>query len=361
MKKILLLANHDITIYNYRLELVKRLLEENNSVVIATPYGDKVDDLKKLGCEFREVKLSRRGTNPFNDLELLKDYIKLVKSVKPDIVFSYTIKSNVFGGIACGLLKVPYVVNITGLGTAICNGGMMQKLTLFLYKLGCKKARKVFFQNSSNQKFMVDRKVVRCENEVIPGSGVNLTKHCYEEYPKLDDKIVILTIGRIMRDKGIEEVLSAAEFIKQKYPNVIFRLVGSSEKEYCEKLRIAESKNLIEYLGERDDIHELIKQSSATLHASYHEGMANVLLESAACGRPVIATDIPGCREAFEDGVSGISFKAKNVDDMVRAIEDFLNLSFEKRKEMGKCGRAKMENEFDRNIVIEKYLQIVNQ
>lgn len=360
MSKILLFANHDIIIYNFRLELVEKLLKEKHQVIIAAPYGNRTDEMIKLGCEFKEIRLSRRGTNPFKDFKLMLDYTKLIKDIKPDMVFTYTIKPNVYGGIACTLKKVPYVVNVTGLGTAIENGGLMQKLTCFLYRLGCKHAKKVFFQNSANQEFMLNRKIVTGENELLPGSGVNLKKHCLEPYPDNDEKIILLTIGRIMKDKGIDEVLGAARIIKDKYPNVIFRLIGSYCDDYKEEITVAIADGLIEYLGEQSDVHSFIKESHATLHASYHEGMANVLLESAACGRPVISTDVPGCKETYDDGVSGISFKPRNIEDTVRAIEKFLNLTHEQKSKMGKAGRIKMEKEFNREIVVNKYMETIN-
>jgi galacturonosyltransferase len=285
--------------------------------------------------------------------------LKLLKKIKPDVVFTYTIKPNVYGGMACALKRIPYIANVTGLGTAVQNGGIMQKLTLTLYKLGLKKAKMVFFQNSENQKFMLKCGIVKGNNDLLPGSGVNLEQHCFEPYPESDEKVVLLTIGRMMRDKGTNEILQAAKIIKADYSNVVFRFIGAHDGNCKENLDIAVKQGIVEYIGKQPGVHPFIKESHATLHASYHEGMSNVLLETASSGRPVIATDVPGCRETYDDGVSGIAFKPKDVDDLVRAIKEFLSLTNEQKAQMGKAGREKMENEFNRNIIISKYLNII--
>lgn len=359
MSKVLFLVNHEVVIYNFRLELVEQLLEDGHEVYISSPYGPKIEKLIELGCRHIETDISRHGTNPIKELKLIVDYIKLLNVVKPDIVFSYTIKPNIYGGIACSIKKIPYVANVTGLGIAIENGGIMRKITLLLYRFGLRKAKKVFFQNSANQEFMLKKRVVSVSNEVLPGSGVNLTKHCYERYPTRKDNIIFLIIGRLMYDKGTDEVFRAARVIKQEFPIVIFRFIGFYDEDYEEKTEKAVAEGIIEYVGNQDDVHKFIKESHVTLHASHHEGMANVLLETAACGRPVIATDVPGCRETYDDGISGISFEVQNSDDMIRAIRLFLSLPYEKWEEMGRAGREKMEKEFDRNYIVNKYIDIL--
>lgn len=235
----------------------------------------------------------------------------------------------------------------------------MQKLTLFLYKIGLKNANSIFFQNSRNIDFMKKSGIVKDNFCLLPGSGVNLKEHIFEEYPASDEKIVFLIIGRVMRDKGTDEILEAAKIIKSKHTNVIFRFIGPYDGDYKEKIDHAVTEGNIEYLGSKPSVHEYIKESHATLHASYHEGMSNVLLETAACGRPIIATDIPGCRETYDDGVSGISFKPRDVQSMVDAIEKFLSLSNEEKAQMGIAGRKKMENEFNRDIIVDKYMRVI--
>ncbi len=354
--KILILANSDEGLYNFRKELLIELLKEHE-VLISVPEGEYVSYFRSIGCKICSVSFDRHGTNPLEELELLSSYKKLLKEEKPDIVFTYTIKPNVYGGMTCAQLGVPYVANITGLGTAIENGGIMQKITLILYKLGLRKAQKVFFQNKKNMQFMLDKKIVSKDCcHLLPGSGVNLIQHCFEEYPEESDQYIFVTIGRLMKEKGTDEILYAAKRIKEEYPNTVFQLIGSYDGNYEEKIRKAEEEGIVEFLGSKSDVHAYIKRSHATIHASYHEGMSNVLLESAACGRPVIATDVPGCQETFDNNISGISFKERDGEALIKAVRDFLELPYERKIEMGKEGRKKMEREFDRANVIEAYM-----
>ena len=360
-KKILVLINYDAGLYGFRKELLEALVDNQNEVFCSFPFGDKTDKIKKIGCECIDTKISRRGTNPVEDFKLLLSYIKLIRKIKPDVVLTYTIKPNVYGGMACRVMRVPYIANITGLGTAVQNGGLMQKLTLMLYKIGIKKAKMVFFQNAENQQLMLKNKVVKGKYDLLPGSGVNLKQHCFEEYPKSDEQVVLLTIGRIMKDKGTNEILQAAKIIKAEHSNVVFRFIGSIDGSCNEQLAQAVNEGTVEHIENQPQVHTFIAESHATLHASYHEGMSNVLLETAASGRPVIATKVAGCRETFDEGISGIGFEAKNVDDLVRAVKEFLALTNEQRARMGLAGRKKMEKEFDREIIVKKYIEILKE
>ena len=215
--KILFLVNSDMGLYDFRWELVEELIEKSNKVYISSPYGEKIEDFKLLGCEFIETKISRHGTNPFEDIKLLKFYKKIIKRLKPEIVFTYTIKPNIYGGIACKGLKIPYVANITGLGNAIENKGLLQKITLFLYKFSMKKCEKIFFQNTENQQFFINKKIFNCKYELLPGSGVNLEKFSFKEYPKEDNETRLLFIGRLLKDKGIFELAECAKRLLDKY------------------------------------------------------------------------------------------------------------------------------------------------
>ena len=358
-KRVLILTNNDIGLYSFRRELIEQLVEEQNEVFCSLPFGEKTEPLSEIGCRCIDTEISRHGKNPFEDIKLFFFYLKQIKRIKPDVILTYTIKPNVYGGLAASIKKVPYIANVTGLGTAIENGGIMQKFTIVLYRIGLRKAKTVFFQNESNLDFMKSKKVVKGNAELLPGSGVNLKQHYYEPYPENDNPTVFLTIGRIMKDKGIDEILEAAAVIKSEYPNVCFKLVGFYDDDYEKVISSAAESGLVEFIEQQPDIHPLLKESHATLHASYHEGMSNVLLETAATGRPIIATDVPGCREAYDNGVSGIAFRSHSAEDLVRAIKEFLALPYEERANMGKAGRAKMEKEFDRNIIVNKYMKII--
>jgi glycosyltransferase involved in cell wall biosynthesis len=361
MKKVLILANNDIGLYKFRKELIQELVRKCE-VYISLPYGEFTPKLKNLGCKFIDTKINRRGTNPITDINLLLHYINIINRIKPDIVLTYTIKPNVYGGIACRLTRLPYIANITGLGTSIENKGFLQNITLTLYRIALKNASCIFFQNKTNRKFFINNSIIKSYTRLIPGSGVNLKNHNFEEYPKDDGTIKFLFIGRIMRAKGIEELLQAAEKVKAEYPNVEFELIGGSEEEdYNQQLVELDRLGIIKYHGQQDDVHTFIKNSHATILPSYHEGTANVLLESASSGRPVLASRVPGCIETFKEDVSGIGFEVKSVDSLVEAIIKFINLPYEQKKAMGIAGRRKMEKEFDRKMVTQSYLDEIDK
>ena len=357
MSKVLFLVNHDVVIYNFRLELVERLLAEGHQVVISSPYGERIDDLVALGCEFRPITLSRHGMNPVQEMKLLWDYLKLIKKEKPDVVFTYTIKPNIYGGIACALRKVPYVVNITGLGTAVENSGLVQKITVMLYRLALARVQRVFFQNEENRQFFVDRKLAMGKHGMLPGSGVNLQRFSPLEYPG-EETTEFVFISRIMKEKGADQYLEAAEYIREKYPNTRFHICGFCEQAYEQKLKDLHDKGIIIYHGMVRDVKQVIAKAHCTIHPTYYpEGLSNVLLESAACARALITTNRSGCREVIDNGINGFVVEQKNAQDLINKIEVFLALPWEQKKAMGIAGRAKVEREFDRQIVVEKYLQ----
>ncbi|MGG1399983.1 glycosyltransferase family 4 protein [Bacillus salipaludis] len=355
--KILVLANFGMGLYNFRKELLEELINQNNEVYVSLPNDEYVPKLKSLGCKFVETQLERRGTNPIKDLKLLLHYIKIIKRIKPQVVLTYTIKPNVYGGLACQFTRTPYFTNITGLGTSVENESVIQKITLMLYKAGLKKSSCLFFQNETNLKFFVNRKLVKSKTRLVPGSGVNLEQHNFEEYPMDNEKNRFLFMGRMMKAKGIEELLHAAKIVKENYPNTQFDLIGPCEEDYHQQLVELSQLGIIRYHGQQNDVHSFIKQSHATILPSYHEGTANVLLESASSGRVVLASNVPGCRETYDEEISGFGFEVRSVESLVDAIFKFINLPYEQKKAMGIAGRKKMEKEYDRKIVINAYIE----
>lgn len=362
-KRILILANHQTGLYKMRKELLLEMVWNGYKVYASVPDGEYTSELKAIGCRLIINKhMDRRGTNPVNDLELFQYYLWLIKKIKPKAILTYTIKPNVYGGIASANKNIPCIANVTGLGTSIQNGGLLRKLAILLYYIGLKKNQIVFFQNEENRSFMVKHRAVRQEiTDLLPGSGVNTVENSYEDYPDAEGRIVFLTVGRIMKDKGIEELLSAADVIYKKHSNVMFRLIGEYDEEYQQKVKDGVKAGFIEYLGTQKNVRVWIADSHAIIHASYHEGMSNILQEAASTGRPVIATDVHGCIETFEPDVTGIAFKAKNTKSLVRAIEKFLSLDNSERAEMGRKGREKMIREFDRRIVIDRYMKEIRK
>lgn len=362
--KILLLMNSSGGAYKVRKELIAELSQfvGSGEVFVSCPHDNCYSEqLEDLGCQFIRTEIERRGTNPFCDVKLFFQYMMMIKRIRPSVVLSFTIKPNVYGGIASRLLHVPYLPNITGLGTSIENPGLLQRISLFLYKLGLASAQCVFFQNDANRTFFYNRHIYSGRNVLLPGSGVNLIEHQYEQYPCESEPLVFLFVGRVMKDKGIEEYLQASQTIVRQFPETAFQIIGGYDENYSEKLEYYSSQNIITYLGYRNDVHDYMKKSHCIVLPSYHEGMANVLLEAAACGRPVLASNIPGCRETFDEGVSGFGFEPRSVDLLVQAIEKFIGLSYEQKAAMGLAGRKKVEKEFDRQIVVDAYMNEIHR
>ena len=357
--RVLILANNDGGIWSFRRELVEKLAKDNE-VYFCVPNGEFVQRIKALGATFIDnLLLDRHGTNPIKELKLISFYKKVLREIRPDIVFTYTIKCNAYGGMACASLGVPYVANVTGLGTAIENGGLMQKIGLTLYKMGLRKAQKVFFQNTENRDFMVGHGVVKGAYDMLPGSGVNLNQYNVFPYPN-GDTVDFVFIARVMKEKGIDQYLDAAKEIRKRHPETRFHICGFCEQNYEGLLNELNDNGTVIYHGLVSDMTEIYKMISCTVHPTYYpEGLSNVLLESAASGRPIITTDRSGCREVVEDGVNGYVVKQRDSQDLIEKIEKFLSLSVDARKAMGLAGRAKVEREFDRKIVIQKYLDEV--
>ena len=358
-EKILVLTNNIGGLYSFRREVVKAIIDAGYEVFISEPDDDEREEyFERIGCHIIKTSFNRRGKNPFAEIKLLLSYLKIIWQVKPKVVLSYTIKPNVYGGIACRLTDTPQIANVTGLGDALENGGWLQKLTVTLYRIGIGKAKQVFFQNQTNKYFCIIHKIAGDRSVVLPGSGVNLEHHTYQEYPA-DGIIRFLFISRLLKDKGTEEFFEMAKVIKSKYPQTEFQILGWVEGNYQQQLDELVSKGIINYLGATSDVRPYLAKVHATILPSYHEGMSNVNLESAANGRPVITTDVPGCRETVDDGRTGFLVNAKSSRDLVVGVERFLSLTYGQKRWMGLEARRKVEREFDRNIVVKAYLTTI--
>lgn len=353
--RILILANNDVGLYQFRKELLETL-SRNNKVFVSCPYGDLIDKIKATGCKYIRQEFERRGTNPLSDLKLLRSYVRLIKKVHPDAVLTYTIKPNVYGGLACQLTRTPYLANVTGLGTSIENGGLMKVLTTNLYKLGLRKASCVFFQNKVNRNIFIRNKLVKRHTRLIPGSGVNLSNHTFEPYPDEENGLRFLFVGRLMKDKGIEELIGAMKMLHKDYPFISLDIIGDYDEDYTALIENAEKGGYVRYHGRQDNVHEFYKNCHCVVLPSYHEGMANVLLEGASTGRPVVASNIPGCRETFNDGKTGFGCKVKDTESLAAAMKKFIEVPHEEKAAMGAAGREKVKKEFDRSIIVRAYL-----
>lgn len=357
MKKVLILVNRDFVLYNFRIELVERLLMEKYDVYICLPIGPKVNAMIDMGCKFIPIEIDKRGTNPIKDYKLIKDYKKVFNEVKPDIILTYTTKVCIYGGIVAGKLGIPYLMNVSGLGTALEQPGPLQPLMISLYRKAAKKAKCVFFQNTENQKFFKKHKMYDGHQVLLPGSGVNIDKWNYLEYPDDKEGLEFLFVARIIKEKGIEEYLACAEEIKKEYPDTKFHICGPCDGDYRDTIADYEKKGIIIYHGEVQDTKKYLKRIHCHIHPSYYpEGISNVCLEAAASGRPVITTDRAGCRETVDDGVTGFIFETKNRDMLIDSVKSLIRLNNEERRQMGIKGREKVIKEFNRKVVIDKYI-----
>ena len=338
--KIVILTNADIGLYKFRKELIEKLCSENE-VYIVLPDGEFIENLKALGCIFIQIEFNRRGMNPLADLNQLSRYKKILNEIRPDVVLTYTIKPNVYGGIASRSAGIPFIANVTGLGTTIENGGLLAKISTTLYRIGLSGASCVFFQNKDNQKLFLDRRLVRGRTRVIPGSGVNLESHCYEPYPA-EEGTRFLFVGRLMKDKGIEELLSAIRTLHKEDHHITLDIVGWSDEDYSKLLDEAVQEGAVRFHGFQKDVHPFYKACHCAVLPSYHEGTANVMLEASSTGRPVITTRVPGCQETFDEGVTGFGCEVKNTASLQDAMRKFAGLPLEKKVLMGRAARAKM-------------------
>ena len=332
---ILILTNHSYMLWQFRRELIGTLLEKHR-VFLCMPFVGHEDDFMAMGADCIPVELERRGMNPFRDLQLLGSYRKILKKVRPDLVLTYSIKPNIYGGLACRMAGIRYFANVQGLGTAFQSRQMARAVT-FLYKRGLKGAEKVFFENRANAEEFAKRGIVQKERQVIlHGAGVNLDYFACMPYPR-NGKFHFLYLGRIMREKGMDELFAAVRRLKGDF---VLDLAGFFEEGYEDQVRQLEEEGLAVFHGFQKDPRPFYAMADCVV-------------------RPVITSDIPGCREAVEDGVTGILCRKRNTEDFALAMQEMLDRAPEEREAMGLAGRKKMEREFDRQAVIRATLNAI--
>ena len=352
-KRILVLANNDVGLYRFRKDLLAALLGAGHEVYISLPDGGFISELVQLGCRFIDTPIDRRGMNPARDAKLLGQYRAILKRLRPDLVLTYTIKPNIYGGLACRALHIPYAVNITGLGSAIENGGWLKRFVLMLYKPVLAGAKVVFFENAGNRDTLAATGVVpRWRDVVLHGAGVNLEDYPCQPYPQ-EVTVRFLFVGRVMHEKGVDELFAAAKWMKQTYgDSVEFHIVGSFEEGYKPLMDELEQTGVVKYHGYQSDMKRFYAMADCVVLPSYHEGMSNVLLEAAASGRPLITSDIPGCREAVELGVSGYLCPARDADALYAAMRRFLELPPAQRAAMGAASHDWIARNFNKKAVV---------
>lgn len=350
--KILILANSSGGLYNFRRELIAQLAQMGSISVSVPDYG-RACELEELGCSIVSIPLDRRSINPINDAKLFLRYWKLLRKEKPDLVITYTIKPNIYGGIACRMLKISYAVNITGLGTAFQKRGALRNVVTLLYRTALKKANVVFFENAENQQILLVQNVVKKEQAcLLSGAGVNTEHFPYTPYPTASSATRFLFVGRIMREKGVDELFAAMRRLHREGVPCSLDMLGGYEEDYSEVIQEYVQEGWLHYHGFQKDVRPFIEQAHCFVLPSWHEGMANTNLESASMGRPLITSNIHGCKEAVIDGVSGFLCEPRNADCLYEALVRFMELSWQERAAMGQAGRAHMETVFDKKKVV---------
>lgn len=358
---ILMAVNAAWNIWNFRRPLVEALQADGHRITVLAPPDEAVQNLERLGCRMRPLEMSVKGMNPLEDLKLQRRFARIFREERPDAVLSYTIKNNVFGARAAKSVGVPFLPNVTGLGTAFLSGKLLQAVTEQLYRRSFAGLPVVFFQNEDDRGLFLDRRLVTADQaQLLPGSGIDLSRFAPAPMPDPDAPPVFLMIARLLRDKGVVEFVEAARQVKARHPKARFQLlgaVGSENRSAIDRSTLEGwvAEGVVEYLGTTPDVRPAIAAASCVVLPSYREGAPRTLIEAAAMARPVIATDVPGCRAVVDDGVSGFLCAVRSAESLSAAMERFLALSPDGQRGMGAAGRIKMAREYDQKLVVDAY------
>jgi glycosyltransferase involved in cell wall biosynthesis len=361
--KVVISINSAWNIYNFRSGLVKALVDHGYDVVAIAPKDDYVPRLKSLGCTYVELPMDCNGTNPVRDLMLFFRYMALLRSIRPQAFLGYTIKPNVYGSLAAQTLRVPVITNIAGLGATFIKDSYLTKIVRGLYKVALKRSHHVFFQNADDRDLFVRSGLARGEaSSLLPGSGIDISRYPAEPSIALEERrFRFLFVGRMLRDKGVEELVNAMRILRHQGELAECQLLGFVDRANAnavsaEQISAWEKEGLVTYLGKTDDVRPYIAQADCVVLPSYREGVPRSLLEAAAMARPIIATDVVGCREAVDDGLNGFLCQVKDASDLAAKMAQMIALTPDRRVAMGMAGRRKVETEFDEQIVIKRYL-----
>ena len=363
---IVIFSKSTWNVLNFRKNLIKEMIKNGWKIYILAKVDESKNSLKSIGCDIIPIKVNNKEINPFNDIILFFKIIKIYYSIKPNVTCHFNIKPVIYGSMASRILKIPSINMITGLGTSFLSKSWINGIVKFLYFLSLKKTSCVFFQNEDDKNLFLKNNLVSPVSAYkTPGSGIDLDYFKKVDYPENKD-LCFLLISRILWDKGIKEYVEAAKYIKSKYDNVSFNLLGPIEDESSTEISLNQVKSwmkegIINYLGSVNDVRHYIKECHCVVLPSYREGTPKSLLEAAAMARPVIATNVVGCKEVVNDGQNGFLCENKNYISLVKAIEKFISLSFNEQRNMGLKGREKVVEEFDEKIVINNYIENIKK
>ncbi len=369
MKTIGIVINTSWHIYNFRSGLIKTLQEIGYRVVAIAPKDMYTPKLIENNMDYFEIEMNNMGTNIFEDTKLTHSYYEAFKKIKPDILLLYTIKPNIYGSVAAKMLNIPVISSITGLGTVFLHNNFSSKIAKLLYKITLKIPKKVFFENPHDKNIFIDEGFVKKEKVVlIPGAGINTNEYMPIEKIKSNEKHKekFLFIARLVKDKGILEYIEAIRLLKVKYPNVEFAILGpyySGNPTAVKQEELSKwiEEDLVDYLGESDDVKSIIADYDCVVLPSYREGLSRVLLEAASMEKPIVTTNVPGCKDVVDDGVNGFLCEKGDAVDLANKMEWIIQLTHDERTEMGKKGRVKVVKEFDEPIVNDKYIAAIQE
>ncbi len=367
-KKIIFAANAGWYLWNFRRNLMHTLKEDGYEIIAVSGHDEYIDRLSQEFPVTMLRNLDRGGTNPFRDILLLIEYIRLYKKLKPDVVLNMTIKPNIYSSIACRILGIPSVSTVTGLGYAFTSDNWLQKLVSTMYRFAFKKASTVMFQNPDDQQLFLDKKMVAADTTVlVPGSGVDTKRFDVTPLPGNGQHVTFLLIARMLKDKGVYQFAEAASRIHKKFPDTQFVLAGPLDPNNpacisMKDIKVWEKAGVVKYLGSIDDVVPVMADADVVVLPSwYREGIPKSLLEAMALARPIITTDIPGCRSVIDNNRNGFLIEPKNTDALVDAMERMIMTSDDQRQAMGIIGRQLVEEKFDQTIVFDIHKKILRE
>lgn len=336
-------------------------------IVAIAPKDIYSHKLVEADMDYFDIKINNKGTSILEDTKLIYSYYQTFKKIKPDILLLYTIKPNIYGSIAAKMLNIPVISSITGLGTAFLHENLFCKVARLLYKVSLNIPGKVFFENPHDKNFFIDQGFVEKEKTLLtPGAGIDTNDFRPIEQVKPDEKNSpkFLFIARLVRDKGLIEYIDAIKLLRPKYPTIEFAILGPYYPDNPTAIIEEEmdgwvEESLVNYLGESDDVKSIISEYDCVVLPSYREGLSRVLLEAASMEKPIVTTNVPGCKDVVEEGINGFLCEKEDAVDLAEKIEQIILLSNYDRIQMGKRGREKVLQEFDESIVNAKYIAAI--
>lgn len=362
---IMMTVNAAWNVWNFRKTLICEMIADGHDVTILAPPDESVSRLEDMGCRFTPLRMSPGGMNPAEGATLVMTFRRAFRQHQPDIVLGYTVKNNIFGAMAAKSLRIPFIPNVTGLGTAFLSGKALEVLAGILYRGAFRKLPTVFFQNEDDRDVFIQRKLIRPEQaRILPGSGINLHQFSPAEVPHPSGGVTFLMIARLLRDKGVVEFVEAARTIRATLPSARFQLLGALGADNvsaidAKTLKAWTDEGVVEYLGTTQDVRPHIASAHCIVLPSYREGAPRTLIEAAAMARPVIATDVPGCRSVVERDISGFLCQPRSAESLTAAMRRFLDTHQEARITMGRAGRKHMEKHFDEAFVVSAYREAI--